>query len=106
MTDREIILFLTNLLSETSTFSTHNKFKFQHTIRKYNFEKVDGIITITEKFTPVKTFKVDDLLFTNRIEKKLVNPNYMEIEWFEEFKLVVKKDIKTEIHNLLFDKLT
>jgi len=100
MTDREVLNFLWYFLSETSTFSGSIKFKFQHTLRKYNFEELNGIVIITEKFTPVKTFKVDNNLM------KLSDPNYMEIKWFEEFKLVVKQDIKTEIHNLLFDKLT
>jgi hypothetical protein len=106
MTDREIILFLTNLLSETSTLSTHNKFKFQHTLKKYEFEKVDHIIIVTEKFNWSKILRFNTSIMADTITDLLGHPETMTLEWFEEFKLVVKHDIKTEIHNLLFDKLT
>jgi hypothetical protein len=106
MTDREIILFLTNLLSETSTLSTHNKFKFQHTIRKYEFEKIDGTVSVTERFNNSKVLRFNTNVMADTIEELLGYPETLTLEWFEEFKLVVKHDIKTEIHNLLFDKLT
>ncbi len=105
MTDREIILFLTNLLSETSTFSTHNKFKFQHTLRKYEFEKIDGTVKVTERFNDNKILRFNVLIIPSTVEQLLCIPDTMTVEWFEEFKLVVKQDIKTEIDNLLFDKL-
>jgi HD superfamily phosphohydrolase YqeK len=106
MTDRQIVHFIHNLILETSSFNSVVKFKFEHTLRKYSFEEIDGIVTITEKFTPNKTFQVNNNIVTTDLDKLILPSVYMTLEWFEEFKLAVKHDIKTEIHNLLFDKLT
>lgn len=107
MTERQIVHFIHNLILETSTFNSIVKFKFEHTLRKYDFKETDGIVTISEKFTPGKNFKINNNIVTTDLDKLLPFTSvYMTVEWFEEFKLVVKHDIKTEIHNLLFDKLT
>lgn len=106
MVERQIVHFIHNLILETSTFNSSIKFKFEHTLRKYNFEEVNGIVTISEKFQPAKNFKINNNIVTTDLDKLLLSSVYMTVEWFEEFKLVVKHDIKTEIDNLLFDKLT